>query len=188
MDQAKALTEELAEVKRDRYTESKETADALEEAELTLVKLHHLQEELDNVFLADQIKQKQLEELEQKESAKAAESEKEKEEAKEEAELALLQLNQVQEELDHYLLENKSSTELAKAQGVQLARCRRLLCELSQQEYLDLPSIKAINVEVLPPDNFQQTSGGLVQTEALLQSYKTSLRRAKDLLRQSSGA
>ena len=107
--------------------------------------------------------------------------------ASEEAELTLLQLHQVQEELEHYFLKSKSSDELAEAQSQQLSRSQSLLSRLIQQPGLELQSIRSVEVEVLPPESTQMTSTGPVQTEALLDSYKTSLQRATDLLKQKFG-
>ena len=61
--------------------------EVLNEAELTLLQLHQVQEELGNVYLSDQAKQKQLE-VKQQISAKSADLEAEKKgkgEAREEA-------------------------------------------------------------------------------------------------------
>ena len=102
--------------------------EAREEAELTLLQLHQVQEELEHVFLADRNKQEQItalqttnQQLEQRIPQVEAELEKSTNnnvvisdelaatqqqlvEAREEAELTLLQLHQVQEELEHYFL------------------------------------------------------------------------------------
>ena len=61
----KALEGELAGVKGERDARVQEISEATEVAELTLLLLHQVQEELENVFLADQAKQKQLEGLKQ---------------------------------------------------------------------------------------------------------------------------
>ena len=116
-------------------------AEAREEAELTLLKLHQVQEELESLFLADQSKQKQVDDLKNQVTAKAAELEKERgegcreervkalegelagvkgdrdvrakevAEAREEAELTLLKLHQVQEKFESVFLADQSKQE-----------------------------------------------------------------------------
>ena len=58
----------------------REKGEALEEAELTQRQLHQVQEKWESVFLADQVKQKQLGELQQQVSARDAELDREREE------------------------------------------------------------------------------------------------------------
>jgi len=169
-----------------------------------LLQLHQVQEELEKFFLTDQAKQRQLEEMTQKrlfadekleilrkELAEAKENrdeqEEEKEEALEEAELTLLQLHQVQEELESYFLRSKSSDELAEAQREQLSRAKSLLCSLIKHPGGELNSFKAVDVEVLPPESSQYGNNGPVQTEALLNTYRASLQKATDLLKQKFG-
>ena len=90
-------------------------------------------------------------------------------------------------ELEHYFLRSKSSDELADAQRQQLARSQSLLSALIQQPEVEVQSIRAVDAEVLPPYNSQITNIGPVQAEALLDSYKASLQRATDLLKQKFG-
>ena len=135
-ERVKALEGELAGVKGERDAQAKEKEEAREEAELTLLQLHQVQEKLESVFIADQAKQKQLEELKQQVSAgaermKALEAEmtgvkderdtraKEKEEAQNEAELTLLQLHQVQEELEHYFHQSRTQDDLLRQHQAQ---------------------------------------------------------------------
>ena len=109
-------------------------AEAREEAELTLLQLHQVQEELEQVFLKSKNQEEQL--LSQAESIEGitattqlAQGERdalisEREgltamlaEAREEAELTLLQLHQVQEELEHYFLLSRDQTNLLNRQN-----------------------------------------------------------------------
>ena len=178
------------------------------EAELNLHQIHQVQEELQHYFSQLRSKdelikemaglreeaQKTVEELKQQMSAKISELETERNERasgarrlkplEEEAKLNLLQLHQVQGELEHYFQKSKCSEEIVEAQREQLIRSRSILCKLIRRPDLELQPIESINVEVLPPENTQLRSNGSVQTEALLDSYKTSLGRATDLLKE----
>ena len=78
----------------------KELEESKEEAELCLLQLHQVQEELEQQISNNT--EKEL--LNTANNAKISQLEKELEESKEEAELCLLQLHQVQEELEHYFL------------------------------------------------------------------------------------
>ncbi|MFO7628473.1 MAG: hypothetical protein R6W06_02945 [Prochlorococcaceae cyanobacterium] len=124
---------------------SAETAlkEAREEAELTLLQLHQVQEELEHYFLENRKASEEREALEQRASnaeaalqkaqaetetlsqqlqalqaqqaEQGASAETALKEAREEAELTLLQLHQVQEELEHYFLENRKASEETNA-------------------------------------------------------------------------
>jgi chromosome segregation ATPase len=128
-----------------------ETKDAREEAELTLLQLHQVQEELEQIFLADQAKQEQIKNFDaklkdaQSQSQQSqqqlkntqAESQKlqqqlkdaqsETKDAREEAELTLLQLHQVQEELEHYFLLSREQNALLDGHTDQQKRVQKLL-------------------------------------------------------------
>ena len=73
---------------------------------------------------------------------------------------------------------------LTDTQRHQLERSKALICALIQQPDLTTQTIKAVDAEVLPPDNAQWTNAGPAQTEAVLESYKTSLQRATYILKQ----
>ena len=105
---------------------------------------------------------------------------KEKEEAREEAELTLLQLHQVQEELEHYFLKSRGADQLAAAQQDQLLRAQTLMAKLLP-EASNLISAQRVDVEVLPPSPPTDE----VQTEALLNSYAISMRRAAALMQRA---
>ena len=105
---------------------------------------------------------------------------KEKGEVREEAELTLLQLHQVQEELEHYFLKSRGADQLAAAQQDQLLRAQALMARLLP-EASALAQAQRVAVEVLPPS----PPAAPVQTEALLNSYAASLRRASALLQRS---
>ena len=156
-------------------------------------------------------KQKEVEELKQQVSARTAELEAERQEkaagaqrmkalegelagvkgereaqakkakeAREEAELTLLQLHQVQEELEHYFLKSRAVDQLAAVQQDQLLRAQALMARLLP-EASTLAQAQRVAVEVLPPS----PPAAPVQTEALLNSYSTILRRASALLQRA---
>jgi hypothetical protein len=174
--------------------------DVREEAELTLLQLHQVQEELEAIFLADQEKQRlidtQTNEIETQ--AKELESsssecnglrqqlelrEAELNDAREDTELTLLQLHQVQEELEHYFLRSKSGDALAHNQHLQLRRAQQLLARL-HPPFANLGARPSITpAEVLP--EAQSLPATTLQTEALLSTYALSLSRAKALLQRS---
>ena len=167
---------------------------AREEAELTLLQLHQVQGELESIFIADQAKQKQVDELKQQMSAgvelmKALEKDltNEKEEIRKEAELAFLQLHQVQEELEYNFQKGRSTHQLVDAQRQELERSKSLISALIQQPDMGLLSIRQVDVEVLPPEYNRQTNIGPAETEALIDSYKKNLQRAADLLKKKYG-
>ncbi len=114
-----------------------------------------MQEELEQIFLADQQKQKDLEQLRQTSDAELREareqadritnqlqprlqeleqqlqtSDAELRDAREEAELTLLQLHQVQEELEHYFLLSRGQDVLLNQYGEQQLRVQQLLGRL----------------------------------------------------------
>ena len=107
-----------------------ETKDAREEAELTLLQLHQVQEELEQIFLADQSKQEQIKSFDDKLKAAQAETK----DAREEAELTLLQLHQVQEELEHYFLDSRSKDELLQQYNQQTNDMKTLISEISRSK------------------------------------------------------
>ncbi len=147
-----ALSDELKTLKQEHEQAlaqaQQNTTEAREEAELTLLQLHQVQEELEHYFLQSTEQAKQLETLKQEQEQaltardqqanRAAHLEEELSklrsdretavqqahqdttEAREEAELTLLQLHQVQEELEHYFL-------LSRGQAQQLERYEALL-------------------------------------------------------------
>ncbi|MEB3262368.1 MAG: hypothetical protein VKK94_05345 [Cyanobacteriota bacterium] len=95
-------------------------------------------------------------------------------EASEEAELTLLQLHQVQEELEHYFLRSRAADELAQAQAQQLQRAQAVLARL-----LPVSGSAGLPLSITPVEVMQPVS---LQTEALLDTYSESLRRAASLL------
>ena len=97
-----------------------------------------------------------------------------------ESELSLLQLHQVQEELEQYFLKSRGADQLAAAQQDQLLRAEALMARLLPGAAI-LASAREVDVEVLPPS----PQSNEVQTEALLNSYATSLRRAATLLQRA---
>ena len=100
-----------------------ELNDAREAAELTLLQLHQVQEELETLSLANQEKQQLLDAQTKEFETRSADGdglrqklelrESELKDAREEAELTLLQLHQVQEELERYFLESQDFARLA---------------------------------------------------------------------------
>ncbi len=128
--------------------------EAREEAELILLQLHEVEEELEQVFLADRNKQEQIialqttnQEIEQRiaqievELEKAtnnyvimsnelAETQQHLVEAREKAELTLLQLHQVQEELQHYFLLSRRQQQLLASHEQLGLRSEQLLSGL----------------------------------------------------------
>ena len=96
---------------------------AQEEAELTLLQLHQVQEELGNLKPRVAELEQQLER--QDDALKTAQ---------EEAELTLLQLHQVQEELEHYFLLSRSQHSLLNQHGQQQREVQKLLAVLVKQQ------------------------------------------------------
>ena len=200
-DQLKTLAEELASVKRERDIQAIGKAEAKEKIELTLLQLHQTEEELESIFLATKANKNELEELKQKLSAKTSELEKEcstaaqryealqgerdiqakeKAEAIAETQLTLLQLHQVQEELENYFMQTRHAEQIVVAQQDQLMRAQALITRLLPESALSA-LIKPIGIEVLPPSPTTTD----VQTNSLLRSYSTSLRRASALLQRA---
>ena len=100
--------------------------------------------------------------------------------ANDDAELMLIQLHQVQEELEHYFLQARGADQLAAAHQDQLLRAQALMARLLPEASASAPA-QRVAVEVLPPS----PPGAPVQTEALLSSYASSLRRASALLHRA---
>jgi len=110
--------------------------EAREEAELTLLQLHQVQEELEHYFLLSRRQQELLESHEQSELERLRLVEQQELlqqsllNAREEAELTLLQLHQVQEELEHYFLLSRRQQELLESHEQLELRSERLLAGL----------------------------------------------------------
>ncbi|EAR19353.1 hypothetical protein WH7805_08346 [Synechococcus sp. WH 7805] len=100
-----------------------ETKDAREEAELTLLQLHQLQEELEHNFLDSRSKEELLQQYNQQTN-----------DAREEAELTLLQLHQVQEELEHYFLDSRSKEELLQQYNQQANDMKKVISRISRSK------------------------------------------------------
>ena len=139
---------ELSELRKQLEARDSELKDAREEAELTLLQLHQVQEELEQLVLQNQAhardsESNELNDLRKQLQARDSESnelndlrkqlqasDSELKDAQEEAELTLLQLHQVQEELEYYFLESRkqvSSQALTSAQLDQLQRIKQRL-------------------------------------------------------------
>ena len=192
-------------------TERKERALAAEQVIALEADLTRMQGERDAQAKENGKAQKSVEQLEQQISVKGAELEeeikakaagterikaleeelarakgerdaqvKEKAEARAEAELTLLQLHQVQEELENYYIKSRGADQLAAAQQDQLARAQRVMAKLLP-EASRLTFAQKVAVEVLPPSPPEDE----VQTQALLNSYANSLRRAAALLQRA---
>ncbi|QNI96567.1 hypothetical protein [Synechococcus sp. RS9902] len=101
---------ELSQAKVECDVQAKEKDEVKEEIEHTFFQLNEVQEELESVFHADQIKQNYIDELEQRLNSVEVElarvnvdldvQVKEKDKAKEEIDHKFFQLNQLQEELE----------------------------------------------------------------------------------------
>jgi len=180
----------------------KQLQDTREDAELTLLQLHQVQEELEQLFLADRQKQQllnfrsqeignlqgDLQTLKQELQSKANELEKQLQEREKElqhtrddAQLTLLQLHQVQDELERYFLQTRAGSELMEAQTSQLNRAKRLLAKLAMKDFSPSVDVAAFAIEVLPATEptSQQPS---LQVQALINNYASSLVRASELL------
>lgn len=107
---------------KELHSTTKVEQDAREEAELTLLQLHQVQEEQGAVSLADRAGAIELEQLKQQ-----------VQEAREEAELTLLQLHQVQEELEHYFLLSRGKDAQLERYNQLQQRSQRLLARLALQ-------------------------------------------------------
>jgi hypothetical protein len=122
-----------------------ELTEAREEAELTLLQLHQVQEELESVYLTNQELKTTNAQLQQAANSPQQPTSQQPDpssnealqaelnDAREEAELTLLQLHQVQEELEHYFLlsqELKTSSAISPEQQQRLSRCNERLEQL----------------------------------------------------------
>jgi hypothetical protein len=173
-----------------------------DEAELTLLQLHQVQEELEQLFLTDRQKQQLLDirsdELQSLQANIQAlqqdlqpkvnvleqqlhNRDRDLQEARDDAELTLLQLHQVQEELERYFLQSRAGSQLVEAQADQLKRAKRLLSKLAMSDVSQRDAVAAVSVEVLPAyePTSQQPS---LQVQALLNAYAGNLDRASALL------
>ena len=193
--QAAAQADPLPQLLAALHNRDDELQQAREEAELALLQLHQVQEELKQLFLADRQKQQLLdtrnqefEALEQQLRPQVAILEQqlqgrtsELQEAREEAELILLQLHQVQEELEHYFLQSRSGSQLVEAQAEQLSRAKRLLARLQMTDLQQAVEATPVAVELLAAtDSSTQTTS--LQVQALLDTYASCLKRAESLL------
>ena len=161
-----------------------------------------MQEELENLFLADRQKQQLLDtrsqELQSLEaSIHALELElqpkvhnleqqlqnrdQELKDARKDSELTLLQLHQVQEELERYFLQTRADSQLVEAQTDQLNRAKRLMAKLAVNDFSPRGDMAAVAVEVLPPAEPTSRQASL-QVQALLNTYASTLDRASALL------
>jgi len=111
-------------------TAQQDAKDAREEAELTLLQLHQVQEELEQIFLADQSKEKQLNST--NDQLKTAQQD--AKDAREEAELTLLQLHQVQEELEHYFLQSRTQDDLLRQHQEQSSEFKSIISKLVNRQ------------------------------------------------------
>jgi len=198
--EVKALRErlepQLAELVQRLSSRDTELHEVREAAELTLLQLHQVQEQLEHYFLVSGEEQHQWEarerefeslreflesrlaELEQRLASKDTELL----EAREALELSQLQLHQVQEELEHYFLKARASDQLAQAQCEQLKRAQRLMVRLQPHELLSTPlDQSSLGVQVWPEVTATMPKPTL-ETEALLSAYAASLQRSSVLL------
>jgi chromosome segregation ATPase len=173
-----------------------EFKDAREEAELTLLQLHQVQEELEQTFLADQNKQSQIntlqEQLQQaqqqlKASAptspdRTSQLEAELKDAREEAKLTLLQLHQVQEELEHYFLESRDLQQ--KLDQFETTSKTAQQNELRDDQVALLQSLKLRIHNLILEKNSKQTShSDPERLEVMLLRQQALLRRCSQLLK-----
>jgi hypothetical protein len=175
-----------------------ELLNARKEAELTLNQLHQVQENLQQLFLADLQKQellrnreqqchnleKQLQTLQPRVMHLEQELQSRNAEllnAREEAELTLNQLHQVQVSLQDSFLQASAGRELLQAQTDQLERARRLLSSLVGSSFGALDDRDSVAAEVLPTAITTQAETSS-QVQTLLDLYATRLGRATALL------
>lgn len=98
-----------------------------------------------------------------------------------EAEVHLRQLNQAQEELEHYFLLSQATLQLVEAQSSQLYRAKQIFENLGLFSSSDQEEAKPVEVEVvLYPD--KTSKGESLQVQALLTSYAHTLARAHAIL------
>ena len=199
------LEPQLAELEQRLISRDTELREAREAAELSLLQLHQVQEELEHYFLADAEKQRQLEDrvrdLEdlrrlktaQESAHELAKAELEQglasrdtqlRQAREEAEMSFEQLHQAQEELEHYFLKARAGDQLAQAQLEQLQRAQSLMVRLNPDVLPNAPYPPALAVEVLSELPAAMPDPSL-QTQALLSTYAASLQRASALLQRA---
>lgn len=120
----------------------KQKAEAREETEHSLLQLQKLQEEFEQLYLADQQKQIHFEELKQQVTSNAAELEKEKKEraAEEERVMTLdselselkLQLHHMEEELEHQFLSNQQQRDMLDTYAIQEERFQHIFNKILQ--------------------------------------------------------
>jgi hypothetical protein len=195
-----SVHEQELEAFRQRLQEVKDAS------ELSLLLLHQqVQEQREHYVLVDGEKQRQMEagirDLEELQRTKAAQEraheqelaelteclasrDTELREATEEAELSLVQLQQAQEELEHYFLKARASNQLAQGQLEQLQRAQGLMVRLHPDVLPTAPYTPALTVEVLPGVAASMPDTTL-QTKALLSTYAASLQKASALLERA---
>jgi chromosome segregation ATPase len=199
------LEPRLAELEQRLAGRDAELREAREAAELSLLQLHQVQEELEHYFLADAEKQRQLEagvrDLEELRRIKTAQvsahelamaeleqglanMDTQLREAREEAGMNMQQLHQAQEELEHYFLKARADDQLAQAQLEQLQRAQNLMLRLQPDVLPNDPYPPALAVEVLSELPAAMPDPSL-QTQALLSTYAASLQRASALLERA---
>ncbi|NDA64009.1 MAG: hypothetical protein EBX50_18575 [Chitinophagia bacterium] len=186
---------QVATLEQQVQSRTNELQEAREEAERTRSQLHQVQEELEQLCLADRQKQKLLDirnqefdDLEQQLRPQVATLEQqlqsrtnELQEAREEAELTLLQLHQVQEEQEHWFLQSRAGSQLVEAQAEQLGRAKRLMAKLQMSDFQQAAKATPVAVEVIAATDCSTQTTSL-QVQALLDSYASSLKRAESLL------
>jgi SMC interacting uncharacterized protein involved in chromosome segregation len=91
------------------------------------------------------------------------------------------ELQQSQEELEHYFVQASASRQLVETQQQELMRAQRILAHLFPNPASVPPSGRAVNVEVMPTMEISGSNPSL-QTEALLRAYADNLKRAGMLL------
>ncbi|WP_415408736.1 FkbM family methyltransferase [Synechococcus sp. A10-1-5-9] len=143
-----ALEGELTDLKENLKSLAMEKGKASQEADLAFNKLHELQEELEKAFLADQAKQKEIDELIQQRTAGAERVKcleeklasikgerdtlkKEIGETREKSCLTILQLNQVQEELEHYFLKSREQDDLLRQHQEQSLEFKKIISKFA---------------------------------------------------------
>jgi Asp/Glu/hydantoin racemase len=165
------LQPKLDQLEQQLHNRDRDLQHTQDEAGLTLLQLHQVQEELEQLFLTDRQKQQLLDSrsdelqslqahiqaLEQELQPKLDQLEqqlhnrdRDLQQTREEAELTLLQLHQVQEELERYFLQSRAGSQLVEAQADQLNRAKRLLSKLSRSDLSQRDAVAAVAVEVLP--------------------------------------
>jgi len=197
-----SLEKQLQTREKQLQTREKQLEDTREDAELTMLQLQQVQEELERLVLADRqnqqlldIRNHELHGLQANIQAMQQElqpkvdnleeqlqtREKQLQDTREDAELTMLQLQQVQEELKRYFLQACAGSQLMEAQTDQLQRAKRILAKVAMNDSSPGGAWAPVAVEVLPATakTNQQPS---LQVQALLKSYASSLDRASKLL------